>query len=320
MPPSLPHVPRVCSAPFWLSLAWSPPRFLPPPLPQTPFPLATLGHAQVLGTFLLWFGWYGFNPGSTLGIHGYARDAARCAVTTTLSACSGAVTGLYIKRMLPPKYGGTPGVWDLGHTCNSLLGGLVGITAGTSVTTPWAAVVIGFLSAWVYHGASCLMCKLKIDDPLDAFAVHGACGAWGCIAVGFFAHSAYAYSGKPETVDAGLFYGGRGNLIAIQCLGVLIEFAWVGFMAGLLFPWLNGIRVLRVSPFVEHVGADVSKHGGHAYPDENDPGLQPGACAVPATLSTMQAWGPADPRRGPVYPPIYPANDPRASANSRSNR
>ena len=75
--------------------------------------------------------------------------------------------------------GGTPGVWDLGHTCNSLLGGLVGITAGTSVTTPYAALIIGFISAWVYHGASCLMRKLKIDDPVGAISVHGVCGVWG---------------------------------------------------------------------------------------------------------------------------------------------
>merc|ERR1719310_1882094 len=176
---------------------------------QKGIPDATFsGHSaalQVLGTFLLWFGWYGFNPGSTLLIHGYARDAARAAVTTTLAAASGAVVGLYIKRLLPTRFGGSPGVWDLGHTCNSLLGGLVGIPAGTSVVTPWAALIIGFIAAWVYHGASCLMRKLKIDDPLDAFAVHGACGFWGCIAVGFFAVG--DYTGK----DAGLFYGGVGQ-------------------------------------------------------------------------------------------------------------
>merc|ERR1719465_159104 len=153
------------------------------------------GHSaalQVLGTLLLWFGWYGFNPGSTLLIHGVAKDAARAAVTTTLAASSGAVTGLYVKRLLPSKFGGTPGVWDLGHTCNSLLGGLVGITAGTSIATPYGALIIGFISAWVYHGASCLMRKMKIDDPLDAFAVHGACGFFGCLAVGLFTLDSYS--------------------------------------------------------------------------------------------------------------------------------
>ena len=235
------------------------------------------GHSsalQVLGTFLLWFGWYGFNPGSTLFIHGYARDSARAAVTTTLSAASGAVTGLYIKRLLPSKLGGTPGVWDLGHTCNSLLGGLVGITAGTSVTSPWAAVLIGFISAWVYHGASCLMRKLKIDDPLDAFAVHGACGAWGVIAVGFFAHGSYAYCGAPNNgaggCDAGLFYGGKGVLFGVQFVGVLIEFAWVSVLCTVLFMGLKLAGIFRTSADVERAGMDVSKHGGHAYPADAD--------------------------------------------------
>jgi len=229
---------------------------------------AFAGHSaalQVLGTFLLWFGWYGFNPGSTLMIHGVAKDAARAAVTTTLSAASGAVTGLYIKRLLPSKYGGTPGVWDLSHTCNSLLGGLVGITAGTSIATPYGALIIGFISAWVYHGASCLMRKLKIDDPLDAFAVHGACGMWGCIAVGLFAVKEYAYCGAAPC-DAGLFYGGKGQLLGVQIVGVIIEFLWVSSMSTLLFLGLKLMGILRTPADVERAGMDVSKHGGHAYP------------------------------------------------------
>ena len=233
---------------------------------------AFTGHSaalQVLGTFLLWFGWYGFNPGSTLMIHGVAKDAARAAVTTTLSAASGAVTGLYIKRLLPSKFGGSPGVWDLSHTCNSLLGGLVGITAGTSIATPVGALIIGFISAWVYHGASCLMRKLKIDDPLDAFAVHGACGMWGCIAVGFFTVKEYAYCGANSApCDAGLFYGGSGRLLGVQIVGVLIEFAWVSVMATLLFMALKLMGILRTPADVERAGMDVSKHGGHAYPTD----------------------------------------------------
>merc|ERR1719171_3318375 len=205
------------------------------------------GHSaalQVLGTFLLWFGWYGFNPGSTLLIHGVSKDAARAAVTTTLAASSGAVSGLYVKRLLPSKLGGSPGVWDLGHTCNSLLGGLVGITAGCSVTTPWAALIIGFFSAWVYHGASCLMRKLKIDDPLDAFAVHGACGLWGVWAVGFFADKGYA-----GVDDAGIFMEGcKGQLFGAQIVATLIEIPWVVIMSLILFVSLKQLGILRVHP------------------------------------------------------------------------
>merc|ERR1719486_312705 len=135
-------------------------------------PVEIPGHSaalQVLGTFLLWFGWYGFNPGSTLMIHGYGRDAARACVTTTLSAAFGGVTGLFIKKFMPTKLGGTH-IWDISHTCNSLLGGLVGITAGCSVVTSQHALLIGIISAFVYHLGSCTMRKLRIDDPLDAFA------------------------------------------------------------------------------------------------------------------------------------------------------
>jgi Amt family ammonium transporter len=279
------------------------------------------GHSaalQVLGTFFLWFGWYGFNPGSALMIHGYAKDAARAAVTTTLSAAGAAVTGLYIKRLLPPKLGGTPGVWDLSHTCNSLLGGLVGVTAGTSVVSPLGAIIIGFLSAWVYHGASCLMRKVKIDDPLDAFAVHGACGAWGCVAVGFFTVKEYSYAGSG---DFGIFYGGKGTLLAIQIIGVLLEIAWVVTTTGLLFPWLNGLRILRLKPEVEIAGADISKHGGSAYPvDTDDPdnsahggvkfgGLNPES-SYRKNSAQVLPYSKAD--DGPILPSPYPPNDPRS--------
>ena len=235
-------------------------------------PVPMPGHSsvlQVLGTFTLWMGWYGFNPGSTLAAHGTLNDptvgtaaAARSAVTTTLSAAVAGISGLFIKRFLPPFLGGSPGTYDLGHTCNSLLGGLVAITAGCSVVTPYGAIVIGFIAAWVYHGASCLMRKLWIDDPLDAFAVHGACGAFGCIMIGFFATKEYAYA-----PDCGVFYGGNGTLLGVQIAGVVIEILWVTTLSGIMFMVLKLAGILRVSEEDERVGADVSKHGGEAYPE-----------------------------------------------------
>jgi len=173
------------------------------------------GHStplQLIGTFLLWFGWYGFNPGSTLVIHGYAHTMARTAVTTTLSAAMGGLTGLLVKRCLPKKLGGS-GFYDIGHTCNSLLGALVGITAGCATVHPWAAILIGIIAAFVYHGASCMMRKFHIDDPLDAFAVHGACGMWGVLATGLFTAKEYSYAPHADSdlfkelggYDAGLF-------------------------------------------------------------------------------------------------------------------
>ena len=221
---------------------------------------------------------YGFNPGSTLLIHSVSKDAARAAVTTTLSACSGAVVGLFVKRLLPASLGGSPGVWDLGHTCNSLLGGLVGITAGTSVASPAGAVIIGAISAFVYHLASCTMRKLKIGDPLDAFAVHGACGLWGVWAVGLFAHASYSYAPAAGSaarlgadgvtdlgVDAGILMpGARGTLFLMQLITPLIEIAWVTTTSGILFSILKAAKIFRVSADQETVGMDVSKHGGDA--------------------------------------------------------
>jgi len=241
------------------------------------------GHSstlQVLGTFILWFGWYGFNPGSTLGVHGYSRDMARVAATTTLSAASAGVAGLFLKHNLPSSLGGN-GTYDLAHTCNSLLGGLVGITAGCSVVKVWASLIIGIVAAFVYHGASCLMRKLKIDDPLDAFAVHGACGAWGMLAVGIFAAKEYSYApaefsserigsdGVDLGVDSGLFMDGtRGVLFGTQVAAVIIMVAWVVSTSGVMFLILNKLELLRVSRDIEEAGADVSKHGGYAYPEQ----------------------------------------------------
>jgi Amt family ammonium transporter len=245
------------------------------------------GHStplQVIGTFLLWFGWYGFNPGSTLALHGAGATAARACVTTTIAAAAGGVTGLLLKKQLPEKLGGT-GVYDIGHTCNSLLGGLVGITAGCASVTPNHALLIGVIAAFVYHAASCMMRRFKIDDPLDAFAVHGACGAWGTIAVGLFTKKEYSYapadgsqwrldaSGLDLGYDAGLFMPGtRGTLFATQLITVLIEIAWVVITSVVLFAALNKAKVFRVSEADEQLGSDLSKHGGRAYSVQLEPG------------------------------------------------
>jgi len=230
-----------------------------------------VGHSlplTVLGTFILWGGWYGFNQGSTLGLKNAGQTAARVGVTTTLSAGSAAVTGLYLKYALPAKLGGNK-VWDLGHTCNSLLGGLVGITAGCSVVEPYAALIIGFLAAFVYHGASCLMRKLKFDDPLDAFAVHGACGVLGCIVVGLFATKEYTYAVNDDgEAEYGIFYGGSGLLLATQLTGVIMIQIWVVALSTIMFLILKKVAILRVPMTVEESGLDVSKHGGSAYPEQ----------------------------------------------------
>merc|ERR1719444_259241 len=170
-----------------------------------------------LGVAILWFGWYGFNCGSTLLIAGGASAvAAKVAVTTTLAAAAAAVTCSMFSRFVY-------GHFDLMLSLNGVLAGLVSITAPCPVVDPWAAIVIGFIGAFVYIGSSTGLKKLKIDDPLDAFPIHGACGFWGVVAVGIFASDknadwAYGYDGSDEIES--------GTQIGIQLLGGVCIAAW----------------------------------------------------------------------------------------------
>ena len=222
-------------------------------------PLPMPGHSttlQVMGTFILWLGWYGFNPGSTLGLSApnYARDAARVVVTTTIGAATGGLTVVILEKLFGDK------TWSVGAVCNGILAGLVSITAGCSVTYPWSAFIICMIGGCVYFCVSkCVLNVCKVDDPLDAYAVHGACGMWGTFAVGLFSASDYAYGS-----GAGLFYGG-GNALAAAVVCLLAETAWVVGMSFLMFFPLKKLGILRVSAEVEAAGMDVSKHGGAAY-------------------------------------------------------
>jgi len=220
---------------------------------------------QVLGTFILWFGWYGFNPGSTLSIspENYGAIAALCAVTTTLSAAAGCVSAMFTDTILGMISTGEA-EYDLTMAMNGCLGGLVGITANCSVVEPWAAVMIGIIAGWVYVLSSKLLVMLKIDDAVDAVPVHGFCGIWGCIATGIFASPdriATAYG----TGDTGGILYGYGNLIGCEVVGVLLIIVWA---AGIMTPFflaLNFLGMFRVDPIEEKVGLDISHHKGAAY-------------------------------------------------------
>jgi len=226
------------------------------------------GHSSVLvalGTFILWFGWYGFNPVSTLAFE-YMETAARVAVTTTLGAAAGGISALTIHYSLTKHL-------DVGPMCNGILAGLVSVTGNCVVVEPWAAAVIGAIGAAVYYGFSALIKKLKIDDPLDASAVHGACGAWGVIAAGLFAKQKYVlndYGCEGGADDYGAFYGGGGKQLGNQIAGVLAIIAWVGATSAILFGSLKAAGVLRVPVEEEEVGLDTSHHGGSAYNFEKE--------------------------------------------------
>uniref|UniRef100_A0A7N0TES0 Ammonium transporter n=1 Tax=Kalanchoe fedtschenkoi TaxID=63787 RepID=A0A7N0TES0_KALFE len=246
--------------------------------------VALRGHSAslvVLGSFLLWFGWYGFNPGSFLTIlKSYGQDGSaygqwsaigRTAVTTTLAGCTAALTTLFSKRLML-------GHWNVTDVCNGLLGGFAAITSGCSVVEPWAAIVCGFVAAWVLIACNKLAEKLEYDDPLEAAQLHGGCGAWGIIFTGLFAKKAYVNEvyGGPAGRPYGLFMGGGGKLLGAQLVLILAVTGWVSATMGPLFWGLKKLKLLRISREDEMAGMDMTRHGGFAYiyHDGDDPSVK----------------------------------------------
>jgi len=221
------------------------------------------GHSTALtafGTLILWTGWYGFNCGSTLGIHGYNLIAAKVATTTTITAASSVIVVMLICA-IRNRY------VDVVKGLNAALAGLVSSCGACSVMEPWAALLVGSIGGVVYYLSAELLLMLKIDDPLEASAVHGFCGIWGVIAVGFFANPddvAAAYSSKH---DNGIFYHGSyyGNQLWVNCVGALVILVWT---MGIMVPVFLGLKfanLLRVDEATEDLGLDVAKHGGPGY-------------------------------------------------------
>jgi ammonium transporter, Amt family len=221
------------------------------------------GHSATLctlGTFMLWFGWYGFNPGSTLSVKGVLREtAARCAVTTTLAAAAGGITTLFVLKL-------RDGFFDLVSSLNGVIAGLVSITACCGFVDGWAAVVIGCIGAVVYIAGAMLMLALRIDDPLEAFPIHGCVGFWGIMAGTLFARKEHMTTAGFAREYWGLFYGGGFKFFLSNLFAAFVTAAWT---LGLLLPFfyvLNFAGILRISAEEEIIGNDVSKHGGVAYP------------------------------------------------------
>jgi ammonium transporter, Amt family len=207
----------------------------------------------VLGVFILWVGWFGFNGGSELAADTFVMHVA---LTTLLSGCAG-VLGAGITARIKT------GVFDLGMTANGALAGLVGITAGTGTMNYFGALVTGFIAGVIVIFAVLFIEKrLKIDDPVGAIAVHGVCGVWGTLAVGLFARYDDAFLGRD---NAGLLYGGGINQLIVQALFVVIVAAWVLTTSYILFKILDKTMGLRVSAEEEAVGLDIAEHGSPGY-------------------------------------------------------
>jgi Amt family ammonium transporter len=202
-----------------------------------------------LGVFILWIGWFGFNPGSQLAAAGTANAKAISLifVTTNIAAAGGALSTLifmWLKYKKPP----------LSMTLNGALAGLVAITAGCDAVTPGGALIIGLMAGiLVVLSVEFFDKVLKIDDPVGAISVHGVCGAFGTLMVGFFSTS------------QGILYGHGAALLGSQAIGVLAVAAWAMGAGLILFTVLKFTNGLRVSRRIEEEGLDVYEHGESAY-------------------------------------------------------
>merc|ERR1712151_535067 len=207
-----------------------------------------------LGVLILWFGWYGFNAGSTLDIAGYGTNASRITVTTTLAAASGAITVMIIQLLATrPVCKG----YDVMAPLNGILSGLVSITAGCNAVTPEGSLGIGVIGGFVYSFSSFLLRRLRIDDPLDAFSVHGACGIWGVIAVGFFGVQEYICG---EANSNCITMAGQTGM---QIVGVCFIILWTSVTSILIFGLLKVFKLLRASEDSEIHGLDQDHHMGY---------------------------------------------------------
>jgi len=200
-------------------------------------PRAIPGHSlpmATLGMFLLWFGWYGFNAGSTTAA---ITDVALIAVNTTLSAASGAVGAMVLSWVLFKKP-------DLGMSINGALGGLVSITAGCANLTPGSAILAGLIGGVLVVLSVMFLDRIRIDDPVGAVSVHGTCGAWGTLAAGLFNMNGFSMA-----------------QMGVQVTGIVACFVWSFGLGFILFKAIDAAIGLRVSREEELQGLDITEHG-----------------------------------------------------------
>jgi Amt family ammonium transporter len=221
-------------------------------------PRAIPGHNMPLfglGVLILWLGWFGFNPGSTLGLAD--NRFAEIVVITNLAAAAGVITALGTMWLKTKTF-------DIGMAGNGAIAALVGITAGSGYVKPWAGVVIGAV-AGVIVVVGVLAIDKKLDDPVGALSAHGLAGIWGTLACGLFTHPDLA---KYNTVgDGGLVYTGNFEQLGRQALGVVVIFFFVFIISWLTFWAIKKTIGMRVSPQEEDDGLDISEHGMYGYPE-----------------------------------------------------
>jgi Amt family ammonium transporter len=238
--------------------------------------------AQVMtGTFILAFGWFGFNAGSTLA--GTDTRLAVVAVNTMIASATGAFGAFLYTKI---RFGKPDPTW----LANGMLAGLVAITAPCAFVASWAAALIGVVAGvLVVVAAIFIDTKLKIDDPVGAAAVHGVNGAWGIVALGLFADGTYGdgWNGVAGKVT-GLFYGDAGQLWA-ELVGILANLLWVAPVAALAFFVIGKLVGNRPTPEEEIAGLDIPEMGIHGYAPESEVHPGSGALAAPASAAGKAA-------------------------------
>lgn len=235
------------------------------------------GHSIALGTigvFVLWFGWFGFNPGSTMAADPGA--IARIAVTTNTAAAGGAIAASILAWLLLGKP-------DLTMILNGSLAGLVAITAPCAFVSIPSSLVIGLIAGALVVLAVLFFDRVKVDDPVGAISVHLVCGVFGTLAVGVFAQDQFS----PDTTGNGLLFGGGAGLLVTQAIGVATVGAFVVVASFLVWALLRATLGIRVSADEEREGLDVGEHGITAYPEFHVPGF--GGTAASAAAAPMAA-------------------------------
>jgi Amt family ammonium transporter len=223
----------------------------PQTIPGHNMPLA------VLGVIILWVGWWGFNPGSTMSAVG--ASFADIALTTNLAAGAGVLGAMAM------SYGYRRNL-DVGMMGNGAIAALVAITAACAFVDPWASIVIGFVAGVIMYAVLLLVDRIGVDDPLGAIAAHGMGGIWGTLSTGLFATPALAEAtaiGQP-----GLFYGGGFGQLGVQALGIAACGSFVFVTSYVVFAILKASIGLRVKPEEELNGLDISEHGVYGYSEQ----------------------------------------------------
>jgi Amt family ammonium transporter len=216
-----------------------------------------------VGGLILWFGWYGFNPGSTLSIMDMA-GAGRVAANTTLAACAAGLIACAYGYAKSRK-------WDVSYTVNGFLAGLVAITCPCYWVSPAGSLAIGAVAGMLVIAATDALEFLRIDDPVGAVPVHCVNGIWGTLSLGLFASGQFNASGpitaSTENPLTGLLYGGGATLLNAQLIGSATITITTFVVAMLMFTIINAMGLLRVSKEVEQYGLDLHEHGIPAYPE-----------------------------------------------------